>query len=61
MIPAAGGEPAVQPKRSVESESKEAWGPKLKPNVAKESETIPVPAEREHTQDWENTGLSKVR
>lgn len=49
-------------KKVVETESKEAWGPKVK------SEEVSVPAEnivpqnsdKQHTKDWENTGISKV-
>lgn len=47
----------------MESESKEAWGPKLKTDEGGTGHEIPVPvhADREHTKEWENTGLSKVR
>ncbi|XP_053375553.1 serine/threonine-protein kinase 36-like isoform X2 [Mercenaria mercenaria] len=55
-----GGEVA-QPLKKVESESKEAWGPKLKAEDGGGGQEVqaPVHADREHTKDWENTGLSK--
>ncbi|XP_052801977.1 serine/threonine-protein kinase 36-like isoform X1 [Mya arenaria] len=56
--------PAVAPtKTQTGAESREAWGPKLKPDeggvLHEKNGPIPTHAEREHTKDWENTGLSK--
>ena len=52
----------AQAQKKVETESKEAWGPKLKADEGGEKQELKVPvhADREHTKDWENTGLSKV-
>ncbi|KAL4223174.1 Serine/threonine-protein kinase 36 [Mactra antiquata] len=51
------------PTKKPEVESKEAWGPKLKPDEGGAGQDNPAPlpvhADREHTKDWENTGLSK--
>ncbi|XP_052245877.1 serine/threonine-protein kinase 36-like isoform X2 [Dreissena polymorpha] len=50
-------------KKPAGTESREAWGPKLKSDEcgAVPDSHLPVPQhpDREHTKDWENTGLSK--
>ena len=63
QVPAAGAEaPPVAPKKGTDTESKEAWGPKLKPEEGESLLALQAKhAEREHTKEWENTGLSKVR
>lgn len=61
QTPAVGAEAPAAPKKPADTESKEAWGPKLKPEEGESLLPLPKHADREHTKEWENTGMSKVR